>query len=320
MKNETHRLWPLISGTQFSDFDIIDYDDLFFNNYNNLIQQFEYQVNSNNNIIIDKSCEHLHDDHPNNIKKLNTLLDTYNCKHRCIVFDNTYNESIYKKQNIKHINAPFYIYFYLAKNNLKIPKWNPSVDNLFVCLNNTHKPHRQKFVELLHVNKILEKTKWSYRQSIKSNIIQTPKFLDQDGGDFDQSLNLESLYNDTLIALVTETDFYTKNITHVTEKSLWSIFYGCIPIIVGVPYSIKLLRSWGIDTYDDIVDQTYDNELDNNKRLEMIINSCVYLLSERYPERIKNLLPARVLRNQLLLSNKEYWQNQIKRILWDYKY
>ena len=75
-----------------------------------------------------------------------------------------------------------------------------------------------------------------------------------------------------------------------------------------------------IDTYDDIVDQTYDNELDNNKRLEMIINSCVYLLSERYPERIKNLLPARVLRNQLLLSNKEYWQNQIKRILWDYKY
>ena len=192
-------------------------------------------------------------------------------------------------------------------------EWNPTVEARVIELFNQKLP-------VADVNKILEKTKWSYRQSIKSNIIQTPKFLDQDGGDFDQSLNLESLYNDTLIALVTETDFYTKNITHVTEKSLWSIFYGCIPIIVGVPYSIKLLRSWGIDTYDDIVDQTYDNELDNNKRLDMIINSCVYLLSERYPERIKNLLPARVLRNQLLLSNKEYWQNQIKRILWDYKY
>lgn len=320
MKNESHRLWPIISGTQFQDFNIIDYDYLFFNNYNKLLEQFESQSQSQKYIIIDKSCEHLHDDNPNNINHLDRLLETYDCKQNCIVFDNTFDKDFYNSKDIKHVNAPFYIYFYIAKNNLKIPKWNPKVENLFVCLNNTHKPHRQKFIELLHDYKIINKTKWSYRQHADSQIFDTPKFLDQHQGFFDQNLNLESLYNDSLIALVTETDFYTKNITHVTEKSLWSIFYGCIPMIVGVPYSIKLLRSWGIDVYDDIVDHGYDDEQDNKKRLQMIVSVCENLLSERYPEKIKNLLPARVLRNQLLLSNKEYWQNQIKRILWDYKY
>jgi len=100
----------------------------------------------------------------------------------------------------------------------------------------------------------------------------------------------------------------------------WSIFYGCIPIVVGVPGSIALLKNWGIDVYDDIVDHTYDTETNNKKRMNIIVDQCEKLLYERYPEKIKNLLPARVLRNQLLLSNKDYWKTQIQRELWNYKY
>lgn len=320
MKNASHRLWPLISGTKFADSYIIDYDNLFFNDFNKLIQSFESIPDSNEIILIDKTCEHLHDNNPNDIITLNKLLEKYDCKDRSLVLDNTFDEYFFEQHGIKHISAPFYIFQYLAKHNLKIPQWCPQVDYLFVCLNNTHKPHRQQFVEQCQINGILEKTKWSYRSSIDSNFISTPKFLDQKKGSFDQNSNLEQLYNDALVSLITETDFHSSNITHVTEKSLWSIFYGCIPIIVGVPGSIKLLKSWGLDVYDDIIDHSYDEILDNEQRLQSIIDQCINLLTEKYPKNIKNLLPARVLRNQLLLSNKDYWTNQIKRILWDYKY
>jgi len=333
MKNATHKLWPLISGTQFADSYIIDYDNLCYDDYNKLIQRFEDIPNKNDTIIIDKTCEHLHD-FSNDIMLLNQLLEKYNCKDRSLVLDNTFDEYFFKQHDIKHISAPFYLFYNIANNNIKIPQWCPQVDYLFVCLNNNHKPHRQKFVEQCQIYGILEKTKWSYRSAIQSNFISTPKFLDQKKGQpgddrnheqlysraTGDNENLEQLYNNVLVSLITETDFYSSNVTHVTEKSLWSIFYGCIPIIVGVPGSVQLLKSWGIDVYDDIIDSSYDNILDNELRLQSVIKQCINLLSEKHPENIKNLLPARVLRNQLLLSNKDYWTNQIKRTLWDYKY
>ena len=319
MQNESHRLWPLIAGTKFADSYIIDYDNYYFNNYNKLVENFE-NIPKDKIILIDKSCEHLHDNNPNNIKKLNYFLETYNCKHNAVVLDNTYDEHYFQMFNIKHIKAPFYIFHYLAKNNLKVPQWNSKVNYTFVCLNNTHKPHRQEFIEQLQIRGILAKTKWSYRQTIESNVIPTPKFLDQNVGSFNQDANLQQLYQNALLALVTETDYYSNNITHVTEKTLWSIFYGCIPIVVGVPGSIALLKNWGIDVYDDIVDHMYDTETNNKKRMTIIVDQCEKLLYERYPEKIKNLLPVRVLRNQLLLSNKDYWKTQIQRELWNYKY
>ena len=319
MDNKSHALWPLIGYTQFNDAYIIDYDHCFFNNYNELEKCFK-NIQDAKIVLIDKSCEHLHDNNTNNIEKLNYFLEKYNCKQKAIVLDNTYNNYYFDTYNIKHITAPFYIYHYLAKNNLKIPPWSSQVDYTFVCLNNTHKPHRQEFVQQLQKEKILEKTKWSYRDSIQSAIIDTPKFLDQKQGNFDQNLNLQELYQNTLISLITETDFYSSHITHVTEKTLWSIFHGCVPIIVGVPGSIALVKTWGIDVYDDIVDHSYDSEKNNVKRLQMIIDQCKQWLSERYPQKIKNLLAARILRNQLLLCNKDYWINQIRRIMYDYKY
>ena len=320
MDNKSHRLWPFIGYTQFNYAFIIDYDTHFHINLDIIESKFANIPNDGRIIIIDQTSEHFSEHRPNNIEKLNYFLEKYDCKNRSVVFDNTHNEHYFKQYGVKHIAAPFYIYHFLAKTNPKIPTWHTKLDFNFVCLNNTHTPHRQLFVEALAQKNILQKTKWSYRQEIQSDYIDTPKFLDQQQENFNPLFNLQNLYQNALVALITETDFYDHNVTNVSEKTLFPIFYGCIPIVVGVPNSIKLLRDWGIDVYDDIIDHSYDTITDNHSRLSIIVDQCEKLFAERYPEKIRNLLAARVLRNQLLLSNKEYWVKQIRQIMYDYKY
>ena len=54
MDNKSHKLWPLIGYTQFNDYEIVDYDYLYFNNYQALVARFEELKDSKKNIIIDK--------------------------------------------------------------------------------------------------------------------------------------------------------------------------------------------------------------------------------------------------------------------------
>ena len=329
MDNKSHKLWPLIGYTQFNDYEIVDYDYLYFNDYQALVARFEELKDSKKNIIIDKHEEQLTDKNDplaNQLGDLNYFLKTYKCKTRSVVFDNTHDDHFFHKHQMNHLSAPFYMYYFLNPiTGIKIPNWDSKISHTFVCVNNTHRPHRQKFVEGLSQNNILPKTKWSYRQKISSKIIQTPKFLDEaDNNLFKPNSPIfetfSTLYQHCFIALVTEGAFYQSNITSITEKSLFPIFYGCIPLIVGLPGSVNLLRSWGIDMYDDIVDHSYDNVIDPDQRLQMIIDQCKQWVSERYPQKIKNLIAPRILRNQILLTSRDYWKNQIRRIMYDYKY
>lgn len=327
MDNKSHKLWPLIGYTQFNDYEIIDYDYLYFNNYQGLVERFEQLKDSKKNIIIDKTLEQLTDGYDplqSQLDELNHFLETYNCKTRSVVFDNTHNDYFFNIRKIKHLAAPFHIYTFINPiSGVQIPKWYNKVSFTFLCLNNRPRRHRKKFLEALSQNNILPKTKWSFRYETDSNIISTPKFIDQIDqidGNFDKLANLENLYQDCLVGLVTEGEFYATNMASVTEKSLFAIFYGCLPLIVGVPGCVDLLRSWGIDMYDDIIDHSYDNVTDHDQRLQMIVDQCKQLASERYPEKIKNLMAARILRNQLLLSNKIYWENQIRRIMCDFNF
>lgn len=87
---------------------------------------------------------------------------------------------------------------------------------------------------------------------------------------------LSKYYVDTFVEIITETS-YTEQTFLLTEKTLNSI-YGCnFPILLSSPGAVALLRSAGMDVFDDIIDHSYDlvdNPIDrlylaiyNNKRL-----------------------------------------------------
>lgn len=77
-------------------------------------------------------------------------------------------------------------------------------------------------------------------------------------------------YASTGIEVVLETLFDDSR-WHLTEKTLRPIACGQPFILASTPGSLKYLRSYGFQTFGDIIDESYDLELDPVKRLKKII-------------------------------------------------
>jgi hypothetical protein len=99
-------------------------------------------------------------------------------------------------------------------------------------------------------------------------------------------------YLDTYVNLVTETTVSDR--LFITEKTWKPIASGQLFLVLGNPGTIKFLREQGVDTFDDYIDHSYDNETDFTVRLDKLYQSL----------------------DQLMLSNLEdlYKQTQHRRL------
>ena len=71
------------------------------------------------------------------------------------------------------------------------------------------------------------------------------------------------------VNVITET-LTMKDVVFITEKTYKSI-YVCQPfIIVGNTYSLKKLKELGFKTFSNWWDESYDDEIDFEKRMEKI--------------------------------------------------
>jgi hypothetical protein len=82
-------------------------------------------------------------------------------------------------------------------------------------------------------------------------------------------LSLFEQVEDSLLYLVTET-VATGRRLHLTEKTFKPIAHGIPFVIVGTCGSLKYLRSYGFQTFGDFWDESYDDEVDDEKRIEKI--------------------------------------------------
>jgi hypothetical protein len=80
-----------------------------------------------------------------------------------------------------------------------------------------------------------------------------------------------TMYKSALWHLVTETVFYDHK-QHLTEKVFKPIVARRPFILVGAPKNLAYLRSYGFKTFDQWIDESYDNELDHDKRILMIVD------------------------------------------------
>jgi hypothetical protein len=105
------------------------------------------------------------------------------------------------------------------------------------------------------------------------------------------------------------------------ERAVVEVFGGCNYKCQMCPQTTGRGKDWTrkmpLDMFEDIVDQSYDNILDDDARLEKIFEILERLSVGIDLDRVKNMLPLRILRNQLLLKDTNYWLNYIRDILFD---
>ena len=97
-----------------------------------------------------------------------------------------------------------------------------------------------------------------------------------------EHLTLDSFKN-SYINIVPETRFeYTENNMHITEKTFKPFYYFQIPIFLAQHNHIKTLREeYDFYLFDDLIDHSYDNEPDDTKRFNMVVNEINRLSNMR---------------------------------------
>lgn len=92
--------------------------------------------------------------------------------------------------------------------------------------------------------------------------------------DFDASAR--NFYTNSLVSIVTETNFASKALT-LTEKSFKPSKEKHPFIIVGVNGALKSMREFGFQTFSEFWDESYDEEINPMIRLHKIIEVCKYI-------------------------------------------
>lgn len=97
---------------------------------------------------------------------------------------------------------------------------------------------------------------------------------------------------DSLLYLVTET-VATGRRWHLTEKTFKPIALGMPFVLVATAGSLEYLKSYGFQTFDSVWDESYDHELDDQKRIEKIAALLQSLDSMSIEQRQHLFLQAR---------------------------
>lgn len=121
-------------------------------------------------------------------------------------------------------------------------------------------------------------------------------------GNEDQDI-FEKPYNVSSINIVSETNNNNEE-TFITEKSWKPIIAGQIFVIHGNYRTLAKLKELGFQTFDCIFDESYDNELDPNKRIKKIVELLTKLKSSKFLDLYAN---TKIIRdhNQKLFWNKQ---------------
>jgi hypothetical protein len=116
---------------------------------------------------------------------------------------------------------------------------------------------------------------------------------------------LPKSFENSYVNVVTESSYESNNNSvHITEKSLRPFYFYQFPIFISSPHHIKYLKEhYNFDFFDDIIDHSYDKELDDRKRMKMVIDEI---------HRINN---NKELFINFYKNNKERFQNNREKCL-----
>lgn len=253
---------------------------------------------------------------------LNTWLHDINYfRHHFLVFANS-EKSVEIDKNLQ--SRSFYNWYYFSHGfialdwyrNTKYLPANYKFDKTFITFNNMVSGNRNYRLTLLA--KLLEKRLDSFGlismnkndldSKIKKEIFDQTNFLSAESRKlifknlFQKKVNFQIDTSDikgelsafselkTLSAgflhLVTETIFYEEKL-HLTEKIFKPIIARRPFLLVAGQGNLAYLKSYGFKTFNKWIDESYDNECDPDKRINMIVDQLEKICKLSHADLIK---------------------------------
>jgi hypothetical protein len=180
-----------------------------------------------------------------------------------------------------------------------------SFDILLGCA----RPHRKIIYDFINNHQLDKVSKMSYYQHAHIPLAANSNFIHEEGVEFIEAIthsvgmvkymgelvNLSkiipiSVYNQTAYSVVTETN--AKNdFVFYTEKIVKPILDQRLFIVVAGYHYLKNLRSVGFKTFDCVLDESYDDVVDNNLRYQMACEQILKLSQMPQQEVLDKIKP-----------------------------
>ena len=209
-----------------------------------------------------------------------------------------------------------------SPQTLQIKKYHKA----FLNFNRRWRLHRPFLVALLYGRNLLDKgyvslgpcestDNWDYRWNELTsyfrgdqqilNILEScsdvkelpPMFLDTDELHINRAvstIDTNQYYENSYFSVVSETTFFTKynynSFRFLSEKVFKPVAMKHPFILVSVPRSLEILKLMGYKTFSPIINENYDSELDDGKRMLMILDEIERLSNFNKHERANFIL------------------------------
>lgn len=99
------------------------------------------------------------------------------------------------------------------------------------------------------------------------------------------------VYQNSWFSIVTETHISLSLPHFITEKTGKCLFAKRIFVCFSLPFHLKRLKEFGFKTFDGIIDESYDLEIDSNKRFMMLCRLISWLSKQNPIELYKKAEP-----------------------------
>lgn len=117
----------------------------------------------------------------------------------------------------------------------------------------------------------LDQMLWSYKDH------QLPN------DDYGQRFVNPQWYNDTYFSVVVETQQHG-SCQRLTEKTYKACAYHHPMLVVGQSNTLEFLKKQGFETFENIFNENYDQELDFEKRFNLIVDNLNHFVKEPYSD------------------------------------
>lgn len=279
-------------------------------------------------------------DHVQNLSKLIDKKEL-NPKQFYIINNNSLIDDIKNNTSINLFKSNFLLELCtssLVENEYIIP-FTENKPFLFLCLNRRPKTHRIALLTLLKNNGLLDSglIDWSltyglmnhplldtygYQHFIDNSndekllrnyyeICSKPKlsFYETDKDWFNDPNNYSHFshiecksYENSYINIITESHYEIKDV-HMTEKSFKSFYFYQFPIFLASYRHVEIFKKEHpeLDLFEDIINHEYDLEIDDTKRLHMVLNEIKRL--SKLEKEIKSYYKSN---KERFIKNNEY--------------
>lgn len=121
-----------------------------------------------------------------------------------------------------------------------------------------------------------------------------------------------SVYNQTYYSIITETNS-SNQFNFYTEKTTKPLIAGRLFVAFAGQYFLKNLRNMGFQTFGSVIDESYDDEPDTEKRWAMAMKQVEWLCTQD-AEQIYNKIELIIKNNQRNILVRD-WYNEFSLVL-----